>query len=178
MEINEELVSKIKHLKELDLKGDLDDQDYELLKKLKEDRERALEKENQKYLPRQIIVVRKDLNMDPGKLAAQVAHASLATITNRLTPVSDSKFELTLNNKYDNLLKIWIEKRFTKIVLSVKNENELLKIETKAKEKGLPVYLIEDAGFTAFNEKTKTCLSIGPCLPEDVKDITGKLRLF
>ena len=108
MEINEELVSKIKHLEELDLKGDLDDQDYELLKKLKEDRERALEKENQKYLPRQIIVVRKDLNMDPGKLAAQVAHASLATITNRLTPVSDSKFELTLNNKYDNLLKIWI----------------------------------------------------------------------
>lgn len=35
MEINEELVSKIKHLEELDLKGDLDDQDYELLKKLK-----------------------------------------------------------------------------------------------------------------------------------------------
>lgn len=178
MGINEELVSKIKHLEELDLKGDLDDQDYELLKKLKKDKERALEKENQKHLPRQIIVVRKDLNMDPGKLAAQVAHASLATITNRLTPVSDSKFELTLNNKYDDLLKIWIEKRFTKIVLSVKNENELLKIETKAKEKGLPVYLIEDAGFTAFNEKTKTCLSIGPCLSEDVKDITGKLRLF
>ena len=87
--------------------------------------------------PKQVIVVRKDLNMDPGKLAAQVAHASLATITNRLIAISDSKFELTLNNKYDNLLKIWIEKKFTKIVLSVKNENELLKIETKAKEKGL-----------------------------------------
>ena len=81
-------------------------------------------------------------------------------------------------DKYDNLLKVWIEKRFTKIVLSVKNENELLKIETKAREKGLPVYLIEDAGFTVFNEKTKTCLSIGPCLLEDVKDVTGKLRLF
>ena len=51
MEINEELVSKIKHLEELDLKGDLDDEDYELLKELKKDKERILEKENQKHLP-------------------------------------------------------------------------------------------------------------------------------
>ena len=42
MGINEELISKIKHLEELDLKGDLDDKDYELLKKLKKDKERAL----------------------------------------------------------------------------------------------------------------------------------------
>ena len=45
---------------------------------------------------RQVIIARKDLKMSPGKLAAQVAHASLAYFTKRMTVTqgdwSDRKF--------------------------------------------------------------------------------------
>ena len=38
--------------------------------------------------------------------------------------------------------------------------------------------LIEDYGFTCFNEPTKTCLALGPCYPEDLIELTKKLQLY
>lgn len=170
----EELEIKIKHLNELDLKGDLVDKDYEDLKNLKLELNRLKEKERQKSLPKQVIVIRKDLNMPAGKLAAQVAHASMATITNRLKNI-DNGYILETN---DINLKEWLENRFTKVILYVKSEKALLEVYDKAIEKQLPTYLIEDAGFTVFDKPTKTCLSIGPCLQDDLIGITNKLQLF
>lgn len=170
MNNKEMLESKINYLNELDLKGDLNNLDYEELKNLK----KQFEKEKQKLLPKQVIVIRKDLNMPSGKLAAQVSHASMATITNRLEQTDNGYFL----NTNDNYLKEWLENRFTKVVLYVKSEKALLDVYQKAINKGLNVYLIEDAGFTIFDKPTKTCLSIGPCLQDDLIGVTDKLQLF
>lgn len=170
MNNKEMLESKINYLNELDLKGDLNNLDYEELKNLK----KQFEKEKQKLLPKQVIVIRKDLNMPSGKLAAQVSHASMATITNRLEQTDNGYFL----NTNDNYLKEWLENRFTKVVLYVKSEKALLDVYQKAINKGLSVYLIEDAGFTVFDKPTKTCLSIGPCLQDDLIGVTDKLQLF
>ena len=42
----------------------------------------------------------------------------------------------------------------------------------------IPNCLIEDYGFTCFNEPTKTCLALGPCYPEDLIELTKKLQLY
>ena len=53
---------------------------------------------------RQLIIARKDLNMGPGKLAAQVSHASMAFLTNYIKnyrKFSDYYYECVLTlDKY------------------------------------------------------------------------------
>lgn len=136
--------------------------------------------------PKQVIVIRKDLNMSAGKLAAQVAHASLAPITNRLKRNAENPggkmiitYDMTfIGERNDQALDDWLNNRFTKVIVYVKSEAALLNIQKKANEKGLPNALIKDAGFTEFNEPTHTCLGIGPCYPADFDGVTSKLRLF
>jgi len=134
--------------------------------------------------PKQVIVVRKDLNMSPGKLAAQVSHASLAPITNKLSRKCNDNNHISYSmdikdNKQDKAVDLWLNNRFTKIVVYVKSEEALKNIFKKAQDKGLISALIQDAGFTEFNNiPTYTCVGIGPCFPEEFEGITNKLRLL
>jgi PTH2 family peptidyl-tRNA hydrolase len=136
-------------------------------------------------ISKQVIVVRKDLNMPEGKLAAQVSHASMAPLIEKLRGFShdlvtptDTEQRLFIDLIPGDAWKDWIDGRFRKIVVYVKSEQKLLDIFNKAKEAKLPCSLIKDAGFTVFNEPTYTCVGIGPCWAEDVDKITGKLRLL
>lgn len=175
--MKEDLINKIKHLEELSLKDDLDDNDYEELNRLKL---KLKEKEDQKNKPKQVIVIRKDLNMNAGKLAAQVAHASLGIFTQEFKNNNSNELNIKfdLNNKHDKAKLEWLKGRFTKVILYVKSEKELLDIHTKALNNNIPNCLIEDYGFTCFNEPTKTCLALGPCYPEDLIELTKKLQLY
>ncbi|MBT5491520.1 aminoacyl-tRNA hydrolase [bacterium] len=133
-------------------------------------------KKRQQEEPKQIIVIRKDLNMPPGKLAAQVAHASTGALLEFA-----QRTENSISIEYhDNLaLKNWLNKRFTKIVLYVKSEEKLLSVFKKAREAGIASCLITDAGFTVFKgEPTNTCIGIGPCYSKDLIGISDKLRVL
>lgn len=133
-------------------------------------------KENQQ-MPKQHIVIRKDLNMTPEKMSVQVAHASMGAFFEYATV--RTQYKMQFNFPKNSPLEKWLNKRFTKIALEVKNEDQLLKVYNKAKQKGLPVSLIEDAGLTEFNGiPTKTCLAIGPCEPEEFKGITNRLQIY
>jgi len=122
---------------------------------------------------KQVILIRKDLNMSPGKLGAQVAHASLSALLNT-SFTKGSNFIIPIDSAIDN----WLLGRFTKICLAVNNEDELLSFYETVKKAGLRVSLIKDAGFTEFNEPTYTCVGIGPELNEEIDKITGKLKLY
>jgi len=141
-------------------------------------------KTRQQTEPKQVIVIRKDLNMSSGKLAAQVSHASIAPITKKMIKTEEKsktiyKLELNKKDDFDLAMELWLSNRFTKVVVYVKSEQALLNVYNKAKEKGLPCALIQDAGFTEFNgEPTYTCVGIGPCFPKYFEGITNKLRLF
>ena len=133
--------------------------------------------------PKQVLVVRKDLDMSVGKYGAQVSHASLGSIFSKMhREVVDTKvtysFELDLEVGMDRAFDEWLNKRFTKIVVYVKSEQQLKNIHQKAIDKGLPCALIQDAGFTEFDEPTYTCLGIGPAYPEDFKGVTSRLSLY
>jgi len=136
--------------------------------------------------PKQIIVVRKDLNMNVGKIISQAAHASMAALLScgSISYSSDglggNRYPISydIDLKYSALQK-WLEGSFTKICVSVNSEQELLDIYNQALNAGLICSLIEDAGRTVFNGvPTKTCCAIGPAYPEQVNPITGHLLLY
>jgi PTH2 family peptidyl-tRNA hydrolase len=136
-------------------------------------------------IPKQIIVVRKDLNMRRGKQIAQGAHASLKAILDlgkivRTHPQeSDEALIIDITQPFNPALHQWITGRFTKICVYVNSEQELLDVYNQAKDAGLICSLITDAGLTEFNNvPTITCCAIGPAFPDEVDPITKHLPLL
>ena len=113
---------------------------------------------------KQVIVVRKDLNMRKGKMIAQGAHASLGA------------FKATT---YENVMEWQKGYNGTKIAVGVDSLTELLDIAEKVRDAGIPAYLVTDAGYTEFKgERTITALGIGPWNREELDEITGHLKLL
>ena len=146
---------------------------------------------------KQLIIARKDLEMSPGKLAAQVSHGSMAFLTNMIREnysqwtSSDGDYysaELTFDK---DLYEQWIDGSFTKIVCMARNKNQLLKAVTMAKELGLQerkdFFLIKDNCYTELTPeetdengvgRTLTCIGFAP-LPNDVVEkISKKYHLY
>ena len=115
-----------------------------------------------KITHKMVILVRKDIKMPVGKTAAMVAHASVEA------------FQKSTKSS----LKKWKSQHSKKVVLKVKNLEELLKYETKAKKLGLKTALIMDAGKTVFKKPTITVLAIGPDEDSKIDKITGKLKIL
>lgn len=125
---------------------------------------------------KQVIVCRTDLGMSRGKLAAQVSHGSLGCVLNRSH--WNLKGNRVIETSKNDDLYAWLNGRFTKIVLEVKDEKELLEIYDKAIKNDLNAVLIKDAGLTEFKEPTYTCVGIGPHFPEIIDEVTGHLKTF
>jgi PTH2 family peptidyl-tRNA hydrolase len=137
--------------------------------------------EEVKRISKQVIVVRKDLNMRKGKMVAQGSHASMKSLLDNgsFAPNEGGSDEFSLDMPRDSALSDWLFGKFTKICVSVNSESELLEVYNKAKEKGLMCSLITDAGLTEFSGvPTLTCCCVGPCWSDEVDEITGKLSLL
>ena len=113
---------------------------------------------------KQAIVVRTDIKMGKGKLAAQVAHASLEA------------FE-TIRKKHPSWVKRWKEEGMAKIVLKVSSKNELLRFYKKVR-KELPAVLIRDAGLTQLKPNTITCFAVGHAPAEKIDKYLKTLKLL
>ena len=129
---------------------------------------------------KQVIVMRKDLKMNRGKIAAQASHACMKIFFDRITDViinNDGSADIAMHINKE--MELWREGPFTKTCLQVHSEEELLEIYHKAEEKGLPVALITDSGQTTFhNIPTNTCIAIGPANRDKIDEITGDLKLM
>nr|XP_056721365.1 peptidyl-tRNA hydrolase 2, mitochondrial [Euleptes europaea] len=112
-----------------------------------------------------VIVVRTDLKMGKGKVAAQCSHAAVATY----------KQLLRLNPE---LLKQWEYCGQPKVVLRAPDEETLQQLMAEAKALGLAVSLIQDAGRTQIARGCRTVLGIGPGPAEIVDKVSGHLKLF
>jgi PTH2 family peptidyl-tRNA hydrolase len=123
---------------------------------------------------KQVIVIRKDLNMRRGKQIAQAAHSSMKVFLDRKLVLSNSQTLIDMTED----MAAWVNGEFTKICVSVNSEEELLEIYNKALESKLPCAIIEDQGHTEFKQKTLTCCAIGPAKAELIDEITGKLSLL
>ena len=126
---------------------------------------------------KQIIVVRKDLNMRKGKMIAQGAHASMGFLFELASSSADGDFRTTLKNGEDFLE--WSQKGTAKIAVGCGSEEELLDLYKQAKDANLPVYLVRDTGKTEFHGvPTYTALAIGPSQASALDPITGHLKLL
>lgn len=111
---------------------------------------------------KQVILMRDDLKLPKGKLAAQSAHAAVEASHN-----SDKK-------QVDS----WRNQGQKKVVLKVTDEKELLKYLQLAKDAGLKTALITDAGRTVIAPGTNTCVGIGPDDEDKIDEVTGKLKML
>ncbi len=133
---------------------------------------------------KQVIVVRKDLNMRKGKMCAQVAHASFGIFHSIMTVSSwgpkESKWrDYSFKVKEDEDIEHWLLTGTKKIVVSVNSEKELLELYNKALEENILAYLVVDAGLTEFKGvSTKTCVAIGPAEEWKIDNITKHLKLL
>jgi PTH2 family peptidyl-tRNA hydrolase len=111
---------------------------------------------------KQVIVVRTDLDISKGKLAAQVAHASVEAAF-RSNP---------------KIVNAWREEYSKKVVLKVATDREMVELQKKAAKAKLVAVLIKDAGFTELEPGTMTALGIGPETEAKIDKITGNLKLL
>lgn len=111
---------------------------------------------------KQVMVMREDLGMSPGKLAAQTAHASL----------------LAYDKADKDHIDEWKRSGITKIVLGIASEESLLDIFRSGSAKYLPVSLVCDEGRTEVTPGTITGIGIGPAPAELIDEITGGLKLY
>ena len=113
---------------------------------------------------KQVIVVRTDLDMGKGKIAAQVGHACVMG-AEQVRKSNPEWFSIWWNGQ-------------EKVVLKVVNLKELEEIKRGAIEFDLPWSEITDAGQTPIAPGTTTCISIGPAPEEKIDKITGDLKLL
>jgi len=113
---------------------------------------------------KQVIVVRTDLDMGKGKIAAQVGHAC----------VLGAEHVRKSNPEWFSVW--WIGQE--KIVLKVANLKELEQVKQDAIEFNLPWAEVTDAGHTQIASGTTTCISIGPSPEDKIDKITGDLKLL
>lgn len=109
-----------------------------------------------------VLVVRKDLSMGVGKIAAQCSHASV----------------MAYQKSSKVMLLKWAISGQKKIVVGCSNEQTLVDIRDKAKQYRLLTNIVHDAGHTQVEPNTKTVLAIGPAKEELIDQVTGHLSLL
>ncbi len=141
------------------------------------------------YKAKQMIVVRRDLHMRKGKVAAQAAHACVEVTLmalareGRLDQVRVAQNEnwVYLDDADDEItpLSTWFDAGVAKVCVYVDSEEELLDLVERAREEGFLCSLVRDAGYTEFHgEPTYTCMALEPLWPEQVDPLTGDLPLY
>ncbi|MEM1582231.1 MAG: peptidyl-tRNA hydrolase Pth2 [Candidatus Bathyarchaeia archaeon] len=120
---------------------------------------------NSNFKFKQVIVLRSDLKMSAGKAAVQASHAAV-------TSAEEAR------KKHPSWWREWIKSGQCKIALKVNSETELLNLERKAKDLGLPTALISDMGLTELEPGTITALGIGPAPSNIIDKVTGSLPLY
>ena len=139
---------------------------------------------------KQIIIIRKDLSMSPGKMSARVSHASMAFLSWFIRNNTD--LDGHVDGYIDeDIFRNWIEGEFTKCVLQAKNRTQLLKAKTIAEELGMvegqDFWLIKDSCRTELEPeeidkngvgRTLTCIGFKPMSSEIIDQIGRKYHLY
>lgn len=131
---------------------------------------------------KQLIIARCDLDMSPGKLAAQVAHASSAFLIEMIRDSWPEKAQGFYHVNYrldEDIYDNWINDGVTKVVCGARNKEKLEKAIEKAKElgmiEGVDYFPIVDACRTP---ESLTCIGFRPMEAEKIDEIGKDFHLY
>ena len=142
---------------------------------------------NVSYKSKQMIVMRRDLKMRKGKIAAQAGHACVeATLMalareGRLDQIRATQDWVYVDHAEQDRspLTDWFDAGVAKVCVDVDGEEALLDLAARGRQEGFAVALIRDAGMTEFHGKaTFTCLAFEPLPAEKIDPLTGDLPLY
>lgn len=123
--------------------------------------------------------------MSPGKMSAQVSHASMAFLSTWIKNTIDINYNIQA--KFDkDIYNEWINDIFTKVILEAKTKDQLLKAVSMANELGMKegedYFLIRDNCLTELEPeedgRTLTCIGFKPMRPEIIDQISKKYQLY
>lgn len=114
-----------------------------------------------------VCLVRQDLGMGVGKVAAQVAHGVMGAV--RATARREGG---------ESLLQVWEAGGEAVIVLAVADHAALESLLADAAAKGLATHCVADAGRTEVAAGSETVGTVGPDHVDKIDAVTGKLPLL
>lgn len=127
---------------------------------------------------KQILIVREDLKMRKGKMAAQCAHATQGVL---FSQGRKEDTRLTVEFEAGSAMQHWCLTNFKKIVLGCKDLDHFMQYARQARERGVLHYAVMDSGLTEFHgQPTLTVLAIGPLWEDEFVGWTdqGDLKLL
>ncbi|MBM6775152.1 aminoacyl-tRNA hydrolase [Olsenella profusa] len=139
------------------------------------------------YKSKQMIVMRRDLKMRKGKIAAQAGHACVEATLMAIVRegrgdalrAADGWAWIEHAEGDSTPLTDWFDAGVAKVCVYVDSEEELLDLAERGRELGFAVALVRDAGRTEFHgEPTYTCLAFEPLPAEKIDPLTGDLPLY
>ncbi|MBN2101698.1 MAG: aminoacyl-tRNA hydrolase [Candidatus Aenigmarchaeota archaeon] len=110
---------------------------------------------------KQVFVIRTNLKMGKGKIAAQVAHAAIEL------------YKKASREEIDE----WEREGSKKVVLKVSGLEEMEQIRNQCHSQKIKTCYIHDAGHTQVEAGSLTVLGIGPVEDEKIDRITGHLKM-
>jgi PTH2 family peptidyl-tRNA hydrolase len=130
--------------------------------------------------PKQVIVIRKDLNMRKGKMCSAASHASLKVFLDKLVWAGQESYgDAIFHVEQDSPMAKWLNGIYKKIVVSADTLAEVVNAYEEAKRRNIPCSIIMDAGLTEFNGvPTITCCAIGPDDSDKIDEITKDFKLL
>ncbi|KAG4067881.1 hypothetical protein HA402_010567 [Bradysia odoriphaga] len=112
-----------------------------------------------------LLIVRNDLKMGKGKIAAQCGHAAVGAYE-------------TAIKRYPSLVRHWQSNGCPKIAVKCESKAEIIDLRNKAQAKDFNTCMIRDAGRTQVEPNTITVLAIGPAQSDALDQITRHLKLL
>jgi PTH2 family peptidyl-tRNA hydrolase len=112
-----------------------------------------------------VVAVRQDLDMSKGKMAVQVAHASVITA-------------LKCKSSNAKWFRNWYNEGQKKVVVKADDVEKLLDLQRESEKLNISTALIDDAGLTELPPGTTTCVGMGPAPNSVIDQVTGNLKLW
>lgn len=112
--------------------------------------------------------MRTDIGMAAGKIASQAGHAYLGAFINA---------NVDLQKAYHSEFP---EHPGTKVCLTAKSLDRILKAKEMAEAAGIPSFLVTDSGCSNFfdGKPIITALGLGPATKDQIKHITRRFQLL
>lgn len=127
-----------------------------------------------------VIVVRLDLGMSAGKVAAQCCHAALKAVQGaRGGGGSSAGGSAAAGGALTaETVRAWQRQGEPIVVVKCDGLEHLETLRAAAAAVGLPAATIRDAGRTQVDPGTVTVMAVGPARREQIDEVTGGLKLL